>query len=203
MTVYVETNFALELALQQEQHDACRKILEITTQGQVTLVVPAFSLTEPHSAIREKAKARNQLAIQLESHLQELSRSKPNSSAITDFEAFRGLLAQSAESARAGIRSVIMELLQTAEVIPTDSQVLRLALEIETEFEMLGQDAIVLASVLIDLKSRLPERSCFFNRNTKDFDDPSVRSRLEAHGCKFFGRFDRGLNYLLSTLDRT
>jgi hypothetical protein len=61
---------------------------------------------------------------------------------------------------------------------------------------MSGQDAIVLASVLAHLGVHRPPESCFLNRNTKDFDDPDVRERLEACGCKFFGKFEDGLHYV-------
>jgi hypothetical protein len=42
MTVYVESNFVLEQALQQEQCDACDEIQQLAVSGGVSLVVPAF-----------------------------------------------------------------------------------------------------------------------------------------------------------------
>lgn len=58
------------------------------------------------------------------------------------------------------------------------------------------QDSIVLASVIRHLAETRPAVSCFLNRNTKDFDDPSVREMLDESGCKFFGRFDDALHYI-------
>ncbi len=43
MRVYVETNFVLELALQQEQHAACEAILQLAEARQIALVLPAYS----------------------------------------------------------------------------------------------------------------------------------------------------------------
>jgi hypothetical protein len=65
---------------------------------------------------------------------------------------------------------------------------------------MSGQDAIVLASVLAHMDLRRPPESCFLNRNTKDFDDPDIRERLEARGCRFFGKFEDGLRYVVARI---
>jgi hypothetical protein len=47
MTAYVESNFVLELPLQQEECEDCSAIVELASQGRLVLVVPAFSLAEP------------------------------------------------------------------------------------------------------------------------------------------------------------
>ena len=51
MDVYVETNFVLELALLQEQHESCEKILRFQQTGKIRLIVPAYSLIEPFETI--------------------------------------------------------------------------------------------------------------------------------------------------------
>jgi hypothetical protein len=61
MIVYVETNFVLEHALEQEECDTCAEIIGLASAGQLRLVVPAFSLAEPHYAIYGKAKSRSRL----------------------------------------------------------------------------------------------------------------------------------------------
>ena len=66
----------------------------------------------------------------------------------------------------------------------------------EPEYDLSGQDSIVLASVLAHLELDAPVESCFLNRNTRDFDDPDIRDRLEAFRCKFFAKFDAGLAYI-------
>lgn len=63
MRVYVESNFVLEQALQQEQCEACESILQLASAGRISLCVPAFSLAEPHQALTLKDKARNRLSI--------------------------------------------------------------------------------------------------------------------------------------------
>ena len=41
MTVYVETNFVLELALGQEQSESCREVLRLAESDALVLAVPA------------------------------------------------------------------------------------------------------------------------------------------------------------------
>ena len=48
MTVYVESNFVLEQALQQEQSESCDSLVRLAEAGDISLVIPAFSLAEPH-----------------------------------------------------------------------------------------------------------------------------------------------------------
>jgi hypothetical protein len=71
----------------------------------------------------------------------------------------------------------------------------------QSQYSMSGQDAIVLASVISHLEIHRPAESCFLNRNSKDFDDPSIRERLEALGCRFLARFEDGLHYIASRIE--
>jgi hypothetical protein len=102
MTAYVESNFVLELALQQEECEACGAILELAGQGRLVLVVPAFSLAEPHGAIAVKEKVRNQLRRDLDAQVRDLARSKPHHAVPTDFAAFAAVLLRNSPAQRAG-----------------------------------------------------------------------------------------------------
>ncbi len=46
ITVYVESNFVLELVLEQEEFEYCQKILDLSSQQKINLVLPAYSLVE-------------------------------------------------------------------------------------------------------------------------------------------------------------
>lgn len=196
MTVYVESNFVLEVALQQEECDTCNAIVELANRGLIVLAVPAFSLAEPHVAIVGKEKVRSQLRKDLDAHLGDLARSKPHRTVSTDFAALAAVLATSAQFERDGVRDAISGLVQRSEVIALDATILKSALKVQVEFGMSGQDAIVLASVLVHLDAQRPTQSCFLNRNTRDFDDPDIRKKLDTYGCKFFGNFAQGLGYV-------
>ncbi|MBZ5675613.1 MAG: PIN domain-containing protein [Acidobacteriia bacterium] len=202
MTVYVESNFVLEQSLEQEEGESCAEVIELASNGRITLAVPAFSLAEPHVAIMGKEKARSRLSNDLRRHLFELGRSKQHREVPATFEALASVLIASAQIEREGLRSTISELLRTADVIALDAAILRSAAAIEVEYGMSGQDAIVLASVLAHIEVHNPLESCFLNRNSKDFDDPDIRERLDARGCKFFSNFGDGLRYILSRIEK-
>ena len=197
MTVYVESNFVLEQALQQEQCEACDAILELAVSGAISLVVPAFSLAEPHQALALKAKARNRLSNDLRTHISELGRSRQYRGVHDDFAALASVLIRSAERERDGLQRTITGFLKTAEVVPLDGEILIAAGELQATFAMSGQDAIVLASVLRHLQQATPAENCFLSRNSRDFDDPDVREQLDRFGCRYFARFDNALQYIL------
>ncbi len=200
IAVYVETNFVLERALEQEETDSCGKILELGVHARISLHVPAFSLAESHSAISGRAKTRSRLGNELYPQLRELGRSRPLRHVPGTFDALVKVLVESEQWEREGVRKAVMELLSAGEVIPLTGSILASAFALQDRFRISGQDSIVLASVLMDLRCRKPESGCFMNRNLRDFDYPDIRGELAALNCKFFGRFDDGLDYVTHQL---
>lgn len=196
MNAYVESNFVLEQALEQAQCESCQRLVDLAGAGSVRLVIPAFSLAEPHSTLMHKANERSRLSAELQRQLSELGRSKSYRESSSRFNEITTLLIRSAENERAGLERAIEGLLKAAEVIPLDSGVLNQAAAVQLAYDMPAKDSIVLASVIQHLAETKPEQSCFLNRNTKDFDDPNVRASLAEFGCRFFGSFDHALQYI-------
>lgn len=52
MRVYVESNFVLEIALEQEQHRACEDLVRLAEDAAIELVLPSFALLEPYHTHR-------------------------------------------------------------------------------------------------------------------------------------------------------
>jgi hypothetical protein len=198
MNVYVESNFVLEHALEQEECESCVQIMQLASRGVLRLVIPAFSLAEPHQAILGKAKVRSRLGDDLRTHLGELGRSRPHREIPVAFDSLAATLIARAQFEREGVRRTVSEIIETSEVIPLDAGVLRSAADMEITYGLSGQDAIVLASVLAHLQTNPFAESCFLNRNAKDFDDPDIRERLESLHCKFFPKFAPALAYILA-----
>jgi hypothetical protein len=196
MNVYVESNFVLEQALEQEQCESCEQLIGMASAGSVQLVVPAFSFAEPHGALLRAKNARFRLRDELLPHLRELARSRAHRELSGILHGLADLLAGSAKRERIGLQRTIERMLKVVQVIPLDAHVLDHAGKIEAALEMPAPDSIVLASILSHLAKTKPAESCFLNRNTKDFDYPNVREMLSEYGCKFFGRFDEGLRYI-------
>lgn len=200
MNVYVETNFVLEHALEQEQCESCEELIRLASGGSIRLLVPAFSLAEPHFALVGKDKVRSRLIKDLRNHLSELGRSKPFREASGNFSDLTAFLSGSTERERGGLQRAIDGMLKAAEVIPLHADVFRYARQMPAVRVMSPQDSIVLASIVLHLAKAKPVESCFLNRNSKDFDDPEVRKMLGTFNCRFFARFDDGLRYIEARL---
>lgn len=61
MNIYVETNFVLELTFEQKQCSSCEQILQLCEAGKAKLIVPAYSLAEPHEKLSRQARSRREL----------------------------------------------------------------------------------------------------------------------------------------------
>lgn len=68
MNVYVESNFVLEQALEQEQCESCKELIKIASAASIRLVIPAFSLAEPHIALMRRGSERSRLSAELQKH---------------------------------------------------------------------------------------------------------------------------------------
>ena len=107
MNVYVESNFVLEEALEQEQSESCQGLLSLSLAGSLHMVIPAFSLVEPYITLMHKGNERSKLGTELQRQLSELGRSKPYREASSSFNELTGLLIRSAEGERAGLERAI------------------------------------------------------------------------------------------------
>jgi len=196
VNVYVESNFVLEQALEQEQSESCGELIRIAGAGAIHVFIPAFSLAEPHIALMHKGNERSRLIPELRKHLSELGRSKPYQKDSNTFAELTSLLINGGESERARLQVAVDGILNAAEIIPLNSEVFHEAKGFQLAFDMSFQDSIVLASVVRHLTDTKPTESCFLNRNTKDFADPNIRDMLDQLGCRFFGRFDHALDFI-------
>lgn len=190
MKVYVETNFVLELALEQESFDACETILRWAEQEKIALALPAFSLFEPMTTLHRRRAELQRLRTKVANQLREIGRTRSLSDAAytNDVDA---LFQQSMNEAERRFGVVRERLLAAAELLRLDKSTMQRAEAMHRRGDLPLPDSIVLASVVGD-PSFGAEPSCFLNRNAKDFDDPAVVDELRAGDCKLFVSFDRG-----------
>ena len=200
MNVYVESNFVLELALAQEQHASCERILTLCEAGDIRVVVPSYSIVEPYETLLRRHLGRKGLKDSLDLELQQLSRTSGYAQRLSGFEALTALLVDSAKEEIQRLESVRVRLLSCATVIALEASILSIASQHQERHDLSTQDAIVYASVLSHLGSvEGGAQSCFLTRDT-DFDDPNIIEGLQARRCKVIWRFDHGLSYLSAGL---
>lgn len=200
MNIYVETNFLLELVFQQEQLASCEQILQLCEARLAQLVIPAYSLAEPHEKLTRQAKNRRELQRVLNEELQQLARSASQKARINSIEDVASLLVQSSEEERQRFVAYRERFIKNAEVIALTADILNEAAAYEYPLDLSPQDALVYSSVISHLRQHHPQIACFLNRNSKDFDSPDIVDELNRFNCRMIPRFDQGYNFIQSQL---
>lgn len=200
MDVYVESNFVLELALLQEQHQSCQELLDLAEINKIRLILPAFSLAEPYETLIRNNKKRQKLSEDLKKELSQLRRSRPYQEQIRTFEDTTAFLVSSQQEQKQKLDAVIEKILKVCEIIPLTAEILTEAIKYQSEYNLEPQDSIVYASVLEHMSKTYERQRCFLNRNSKDFDDPDIKESLNSYNCLMLFRFDNGIGYIKSKL---
>lgn len=203
MIVYIESNFVLELAFLQEEYESCDTIIKLAESQQIQLVIPAFSIAEPYTALDRRSKERKALHDRLESEIRELSRSKPYSEIRNDSEKLTGILIQSGEEEKQRLDTVLGRILGCAGIVPMGGEILRAAAEYQKPLGLSLPDSVIYASVVAHMSSALTKPKCFLNKNSKDFVNPCIQDRLASYDCRLITRFADGLGYIRHQLGRS
>jgi len=202
VNVYIESNFLLELVLAQEQHLSCEKLLRFCERGHSQLILPAFSLVEPHETLIRRHRDRRQLRTALDRELAQLFRTATFSQRLRGFQDVTALLVESANEEAARLEEYKRRILKSGEVIPLDGTIIKHASGFQVKYDFSPQDAVVYASVRSHLLVNPGSDSCFLNKNSKDFDNPNLIDELAKHGCKLLPRFDAGWEFVQSQVKR-
>jgi predicted nucleic acid-binding protein len=194
VNVYVESNFVLELALLQEQHAACEEILRLGEAGELSLVLPAYSLVEPFEALTRRQTDRKHVRLALENQLGQVARSAIYAARLQELKNLASLLVDSAAEDVRRLESVRSRLLVCAEMVPLDGSILSRAAKCQGTYDLSSQDAVIYASILSHLeRSKAP--GCFLSRDG-DFNDSEIKRELKAHNCALLPEFETGLQFL-------
>jgi predicted nucleic acid-binding protein len=189
VNVFVETNFVIEVALEQEDAPACEGLLMFAAIGKLRLIVPAYSFVEPHETLTRRHTDRKALGSRVGNELTQLARSAPLAERATESKGIVRLMADSMEHELTRLRETKVRLWTVAEVLPLNREVLESAIECQKAFGLSPQDSIVYASIRLRLETDHATPSCFLSRNSKDFDDPDLRRDLAALNCTYFSSF--------------
>ena len=202
MNIYVETNFVLEIAFEQEQCDSCEQILQLCETEKATLFIPAYSLAEPYEKLHRQAGKRRALQESLDAELRQLSRTAAYADRIKSIQEIADLMLQSNEEERKRFDRCREQLLNLGVVLALTSDTLLEAVSCETIYDLKPQDALVYASIISHLRDHQPQHACFLNRNSKDFDSPDIVDALNRLHCRMIPRFDHGYSFLQSQLSQ-
>lgn len=200
MRVYVESNFVLEIVLEQEQHRACEEILRMTESRAIELALPAFALVEPYESMVRDERGGRLLAESLRQTAAQLQRTASISADVPRLHDAGDLLVRAAQEAWTRFGNLRTRLLDVAHLLALDAATIRGASQLLAELGLGLPDAVMLASVLADAQTQ-PSPSVFLNRNTKDFDN-DVKARLLQVNCHLLWSFNGGLQRIKHMIAR-
>jgi len=97
VNVFVETNYVLEIALEQQEAASCEAILRLAQYGLIRLLIPAYSFVEPHETLTRRHRDRKALRHRISDELEQLARSTPLVERVAASEVVITLLLDSIE----------------------------------------------------------------------------------------------------------
>lgn len=184
MTLYLESNFVLEIVLGQEDLLSAEQILGGAESSSFDIALPSFSLSEPFVRVMRTIRDRNRLMTQFEAQLRQLERSSPHGQEMailaTVPDLFEGI------NDRDGVRLIatVERLLGVARLIEMSPTSFQRSLDYRDQFSLDIEDAIVLGTVATDLASRRSvKRHLFANRNRSHFNNGKLMEELRGLGC--------------------
>ena len=201
MNVYVETNFVLELAFEQEQCESCEQLISLAESGRIQLILPAYCLAEPHEKLIRQKRSRNDLLSGTSVVFNQLIRTASLTPKVKTIQQdLSAVIAQSNEEEGRRFAIYRQKLVLITEIIPLTAAILSDAISNEGALDLSAQDALVYASIMSHVRQYGKLTSCFLNKNTKDFDAPDIVSELARYDCQLIPRFDQGLSYVMKHL---
>ncbi len=187
MRVYVESNYLVELALEQEQSEACERLLALAEQSRVELVMPVYAVMESLNAVNRRLSGFADLDQKVTGSLEQVGR---NATLKAEADGLKGLMLKARKMALGSYENTKSRVLRSGRVLPLDWLAMTKADKMRHDLGLELPDAVMLACVLIDLDASPPtEAAVFANRNTKDFDDPAVRVLLRDRDCTLISSF--------------
>lgn len=200
MIVYVESNFVLELAFEQEQAHAAKSILRLASANKIVLAFPSFVLSEPFEAIMRESREHNRLYNDLKKVLGHLQRSESYKQSMLDIQEALQVLKIVYKKQLDILHVVFSDMLTAGKCIEIDASCFADALQYQETLGLAPQDSIIYAAIISHLKeSPVDEQKCFLSRDQKAFgnlDDRSIKGELAKYNCRYIGNFGQGFNFI-------
>jgi predicted nucleic acid-binding protein len=211
MIVYVETNFILELALEQEQHQVANEILELVESGKIELAFPGFSISESLSKVTRQRIERDKFYNSLIELRRELKRSALYQQLVIDLDPVQALLQEAIRTETDRMLSVLERILKVGRLLELDISSFSQALTYKDRLATSTEDSIIYGIIISDLRRRPDdEAKLFLSRDEKAFGKDGdakkdvyyqrIKIELADYGCKYIKAFKDGLGYIESEL---
>ena len=193
MHVFVESNFILELAFQQEDYRACEQIVAGAQAGHYTLHVPQYALAEVFEVLRRKRQDRTEYQGYVQKEINQNRREATSDPVAADdlTRLLNDLLTGRTLAQSSRVFGLVAQLAEQAPGPALTASVVAEAEAAQTTHGLSVQDALVWASVVQGLHELPPEApKLLVTRNDSDFKKPSTRQVLAASGCELISSFN-------------
>lgn len=211
MIVYVETNFILELAFEQNQDQAVDEIIKLAERDKINLAFPGFSISESLSKVTRQSRDREEFRKSLVKELQKLRESRSYQQSVRDLDPALELLQNVISKEPDRLISVLEQVLQVGTLLELDSSSFSQAQAYKVQLGTSIEDSIIYSAIISDLKYRpRKETKLFLSKDAKAFGGKKDKKKadvyqlieveLESYGCKYIPGFKDGLGYIESEL---
>lgn len=184
MTLYVESNLVIEIALGQRHANVAEAILGFAQAGGVEMAVPTSALFEPFTRVMRQRERRRELRNRVNEEIGVLKRSQPHESDAQGLTAVQELFGNIEDREKKRLDETVQRLISVATVVDVDAEVYLEAFAFERDlgFEKMT-DAIICAAVLRHLaRSNQPGPHVFATLD-KDFRSDDIVERFGRLGC--------------------
>ncbi len=201
MIVYVESNFILELALEQKESPVVDDILKLAENGVIDLAFPGFSLGETFTSIMHTQSERQGLRNRSDTVLKQLRQSvqsELHKQVVSSLPPVLTLLTELAARELELLHTTITRMLHAGRLLEVSTSSFLQAVVYQNKFGIRPKDSIIYAGIIEDLKQRpVSEQKCFLSRDKKAFnDDPEIKAELSTYNCRYISSFSDGFRYI-------
>jgi predicted nucleic acid-binding protein len=203
MIVYIESNFILQLALQQEESEEAEAILKLAQSGDIELAFPAFAISEPFSTITYHDIERRRVYDLLSREATQLHRSALHQQIVPTLKSLLATWVDLGQNETSSLQSTVQLLLDVGKLIEITSSTFNQALAYQIAYGLLPKDSIIYAGIMADLQ-RAPreELKCFVSSDSDFGIHPAIKSELQTYNCRYISKFSQALQFVKSIVLR-
>ncbi len=198
MLVYIESNFVLEIALQQEEANAALEILALAETSKITLAIPIFALIEPFWSLSFRLKERKELINTLNTQLNQFKRSRLHQNLASTLDPLVNEIDDIGNKENSSLEQIVRRLLLTSKLLETTKLAFEQAINYQNLFKL--QDAVIYSTILSDIQQQVQLEPKYFITRDEIFKKPKIKAELKQNNCDHIFKFEHGLERIQNQL---
>lgn len=179
MKVYVETNWLLDLTLEQERISTSSLVKELAKEEKICLCMPELSIVEAGQKITRRRIKRDELERKLRQERQELIRSRDERyrSQAKAIEQDIRRLREISEFEMKRFNVTVRDISKILTWLHLDDDSLQKGFDFENQYDLDKFDALIYAVIRFDAALDKSSEKCFVDYDS-DFEDPALKQDM-------------------------